>query len=124
MIGGKPYGDRTTLIKGGYVLTLDPSLGDMANTDVLIEGDNIAAVGRGLQAGPHANVIDARHRIVMPGFVDTHRHTWQSIVRNIASDWTLIDYLVGLHSGLSKHFRPQDTYIGNLAALSKVPQPV
>jgi cytosine/adenosine deaminase-related metal-dependent hydrolase len=35
-------------------------------------------------------------------------------VRTIASDWTLTDYLIGLHSGLSKHFRAQDTYIGNL----------
>ena len=75
MIGGQVFGDRTTLIRGGYVLTLDPALGDMPNSDVLIDGDVIAAVGQNLEAGPHANVIDARHRIVMPGFVDTHRHT-------------------------------------------------
>jgi cytosine/adenosine deaminase-related metal-dependent hydrolase len=50
----------------------------MPNTDVLIDGDKIAAVQAGLTAGPHTNVIDARHRIVMPGFVDTHRHTWQT----------------------------------------------
>ena len=83
MIGGQLVGDRTTLIKGGYVLTLDPALGDMPATDVLIEGDKIKAVGRDLSAGPHANVIDARHRIVMPGFVDTHRHTWQPPVRGV-----------------------------------------
>jgi hypothetical protein len=42
MIGGQIYSDQTTLIKGGYVLTLDPSLGDMPNADVLIDGDKIA----------------------------------------------------------------------------------
>ena len=66
MIGGKVFGDRTTLIRGGYVLTLDPALGDMPNSDVLIDGDTIAEVGPNLAAGPHANVIDARRRIVMP----------------------------------------------------------
>ena len=81
MIGGHLYGDRTTLIRGGYLLTLDPALGDLLNADVLIDGNKILAVGSGLNAGPHANVIDARNRIVMPGFVDTHRHAWQTPVR-------------------------------------------
>ena len=50
MIGGKIFTDRTTLIKGGYVLTLDPALGDMPNADVLIDGDKITAVGHGPDA--------------------------------------------------------------------------
>ena len=83
MIGGRLYADDTTLIKGGYVLTLDPELGDMPHTDVLIQGSKIVAIGQDLQASPNANVIDARHRIVMPGFVDTHRHTWQTPVRGV-----------------------------------------
>ena len=55
MIGGRPYTDRTTLIKGGYVLTLDPELGDLPLTDVLIDGDKIAAIGRNLTVSPNAN---------------------------------------------------------------------
>jgi len=50
----------------------------------------------------------------MPGFVDTHRHTWQAQLRTIACDWTLGQYMTGLHSGLSGHFRPEDTNTGNL----------
>ena len=92
MIGGRPYEDHTTLIKGGYVLTLDPALGDLPHTDVLIDGDKIAAIGPNLQASPHANVIDARDRIVMPGFVDTHRHTWQTPVRGVLPSCTLDQY--------------------------------
>jgi cytosine/adenosine deaminase-related metal-dependent hydrolase len=53
----------------------------------------------------------------MPGFVDSHRHTWQAVIRNIAADWTLGHYLAGIHNGLSRHFRPQDTYIGNLLGI-------
>jgi cytosine/adenosine deaminase-related metal-dependent hydrolase len=101
------------LLQGGIVLTGDATTGILWPGDVRIEGERITAVGPSLDAAG-AQVIDVAGRIVIPGFVDTHRHTWQSIVRTIASDWTLTDYLVGLHSGLSKHFRPQDTYIGNL----------
>jgi cytosine/adenosine deaminase-related metal-dependent hydrolase len=81
--------------------------------DILIRDGRIAAIAPHLEA-ESARRIDVSGRIVMPGLVDTHRHTWQSIVRNIASDWTLDQYLVGLHIGLSRYFRPEDTYIGNL----------
>ena len=105
--------DRT-LIKGGTVLTLDREVGDFEVADVLIEGETIAAVGPDLEVPEGTTVIDASRAIVMPGFVDTHRHTWQAQLRTIACDWTLGQYMTGLHSGLSGHFRPEDTYIGNL----------
>jgi 5-methylthioadenosine/S-adenosylhomocysteine deaminase len=114
MIGGKIYGDRTTLIKGGYVLTLDPSLGDMPNADVLIDGEKIVAVQPGLTAGPHTNVIDARNRIVMPGFVDTHRHTWQTPVRGVLPSCTLDQYFAGMLDNIGIQYRAEDVYIANL----------
>ena len=76
--------DRT-LLTGGIVLTGDPALGVLWPGDVLIEGERIAAVGASLVADG-AQVIDVSGRIVMPGFVDTHRHTCQSIVGRFASD--------------------------------------
>src|SRR5215510_6223934 len=114
MIGGRLPGARTTLIKGGYVLTLDPSLGDLANTDVLIDGDTIAAVGPGLTAESHANVIDARNRIVIPGFVDTHRHTWQTPVRGVLPSCTLDQYFAGMLDNIGRQYRADDVYIANL----------
>ncbi|HEY0279539.1 MAG TPA: amidohydrolase family protein, partial [Solirubrobacterales bacterium] len=102
------------LIKDGIVLTLDREVGDFDRADVLVEDGRIAAVGRDLEVPEGAEVIDASRAIVMPGFVDTHRHTWQAQLRTIACDWTLGQYMTGLHSGLSGHFRPEDTYIGNL----------
>jgi cytosine/adenosine deaminase-related metal-dependent hydrolase len=114
MIGGQLYGNRTTLIKGGYVLTLDPSLGDLPNTDVLIDGDKIAAVQQNLSAGPHTNVIDARNRIVMPGFIDTHRHTWQTPVRGVLPSCTLDEYFAGMLDNIGVQYRAEDVYIANL----------
>jgi cytosine/adenosine deaminase-related metal-dependent hydrolase len=101
------------LIRGGVVLSVDPDIGELPEGDVLIEDGVIAAVGPALQV-EDADVIQAASHIVMPGFVDTHRHTWQAPLRNIASDWSLFHYLTGLHFGLSGHFRPEDTYAGNL----------
>ena len=63
-------------IVDGCVITMDPELGDFSRGDVLIDGDTIVAVGPDLE-GEEAQVIDARGFIVMPGFVDTHRHMWQ-----------------------------------------------
>jgi 5-methylthioadenosine/S-adenosylhomocysteine deaminase len=59
---------------------MDPAVGDLGRGDVLIEGGVIAAVAERIDA-PDAEVIDATDRIVMPGFVDNHRHTWQTAFR-------------------------------------------
>jgi len=63
------------LIKDGIVLTLDRGIGDFDRADLLVEDGRIAAVGPDLEAPEGAEVIDASGAIVMPGFVDTHRHT-------------------------------------------------
>jgi len=50
----------------------------------------------------------------VPGFIDTHRHLWQTAMRNIAADWTLSQYLVGVLGALAPVYRPEDVYAGNL----------
>jgi len=114
MIGGQIYTDKTTLIRGGYLLTLDPELGDLPAADVLIDDDKIAAVGRNLEASSRANVIDARGCIVMPGFVGTHRHTWQTPVRGVLPSCTLDQYFAGMLDNIGVQYRPEDVYIANL----------
>jgi 5-methylthioadenosine/S-adenosylhomocysteine deaminase len=111
-------GDEKILIRGGTVLTLDPALGDMDSADVLVDGGFIAAVGHDLPDSG-ARVIEASEHYVLPGFVDTHRHTWQSVLRNLASDWSLGQYFMGMHFGMSGLFRPADTYIGNLLGITE-----
>jgi 5-methylthioadenosine/S-adenosylhomocysteine deaminase len=107
-----------TLIKGGTVLTLDPAIGDLAVGDVLIEGDRIVEVGPGIAAGD-AEVIDATGMIVMPGFVDTHRHIWEGVLRNIGTDVPLegrTSYISFVLHKLAPAFRPEDAYAGNLVS--------
>ncbi|ADI03326.1 hypothetical protein SBI_00205 [Streptomyces bingchenggensis BCW-1] len=66
-----------TLLRGGKVVSMDPAVGDLPQGDVLIEDGRIAAVAATVDAAD-AEVVDATGWIVMPGFVDTHRHTWQT----------------------------------------------
>ncbi len=105
---------RNTLIRGGHLLTMDPVLGDLNGADVLIEGDTIRAVGPALEPPDGTEVIDARHTIVTPGFVDTHRHVWQTQLRTIATNWTLFDYTCRMRFGYSACYEPEDVHLGNL----------
>ena len=75
---------------------MHPAFGELPKGDVLIDGSRIAAVGTDLAATDaqvDAQVIDASNTIVMPGFVDTHRHLWEGVLRNALPDGTLGDYL-------------------------------
>jgi cytosine/adenosine deaminase-related metal-dependent hydrolase len=96
------------------VLTLDPDLGDLPLTDVLIDGDEIGAIGHNLTVSPNANVIDATNRIVMPGFIDTHRHTWQTPVRGVLPSCPLDQYFSGMLDNIGIQYRAEDVYIANL----------
>jgi 5-methylthioadenosine/S-adenosylhomocysteine deaminase len=103
---------RRLVIKNGTVITMDDALGDFARADVLVSGDTIEAVGPDL-GHIDAEIIDGTGAVIMPGLIDTHRHTWQAFLRGIAADWTLGQYMTGLHLGLSGFFTPADTYAGN-----------
>jgi cytosine/adenosine deaminase-related metal-dependent hydrolase len=101
------------LIRGGHVLTLDPEIGELQG-DVLVEDGRIAAVAPGL-AADGAEDLDATGHIVLPGFVDTHRHTWQTALRGVCADWTLLDYFRGIRLNAAATYRPQDVHAGNYA---------
>ncbi|HYF12005.1 MAG TPA: amidohydrolase family protein, partial [Actinomycetota bacterium] len=107
-----------TLIRGGTVLSMDPRVGDLAVGDVLIDGDRIVEVRPGIDLDG-ARVIDAEGMIVMPGFVDTHRHIWEGLLRNIGTDVPLegrSSYISYVLHKLAPAYRPEDAYIGNLVS--------
>src|SRR5499427_9216811 len=115
---------RRYVIRGGSVMSLDPQVGDFAQADVLVEGKKIRAVGPNLQAGGAAE-IDATGRIVMPGFIDTHHHQFETVLRSFLADGVLINDGSGTPSGSITYYeyvllkfatvyRPQDVYINEL----------
>jgi 5-methylthioadenosine/S-adenosylhomocysteine deaminase len=108
---------RRVLLKGGIVISMDRNVGDFEKADVLIEGKKIAAVGPSLKAA--AEVIAATDRIVMPGFVDTHHHQYQAVLRSLIADALLQDdynSVINNPGALNSFYQPDDAYIGELLA--------
>ncbi len=70
------------LIRGATVLTLDGAEGTQPiESDVLIEGTQVAAIGPGLDPSSDTQIIDARGKLVMPGLVNAHTHSSETFFR-------------------------------------------
>ena len=108
-----PRGKRRTLIKGGHVATMDKTLGELPVGDVLIEDGVIAAIAPSITASD-AELVDARDKLVMPGLIDTHRHTWETLTRSWIGEGDLAVYMEIITGTLGPKMRPDDVYIGNL----------
>ena len=128
---------RQYVIRNGYVMTMEPgtpgansSFGEFIEGDVFVEGKTIKAIGRNLQ-GRNATAIDARGKVVMPGFIDTHHHQAWTAIRSAIPDSILINDGTGTASaeqnyfehvlagqtgttGFARHYRPQDVYVSEL----------
>ena len=104
---------KKTLLTGGTVVSMDPAVGDLERGDVLIEDGVIVEVAERVDA-PDAEVIDATDRIVMPGFVDNHRHSWQTAFRGAGADWTFPEWALAMHRTVKPHYRPEDVHVGTL----------
>jgi len=104
------------LIEGGAVLSFDPEVGELERGSVLIEDERIVAVARDVEAGD-AEMVDATGCVVLPGFVDTHRHTWQTALRTVCADWSLMEYFRGIRQTFSPRYRASDVYAGNHAGM-------
>src|SRR5437660_6777576 len=127
--GDDPPGDsgrrgRRYVIRGGHVMSMDPQVGDFVQADVLVEGKKIVAVGPNLRAGG-AGEVDARGKIVMPGFIDTHHHQFETALRSFLANGLLINdgsggpsadpnYFVYILLTFAPVYRPEDVYISEL----------
>lgn len=114
---------RRILLKDGIVLTMDRSVPDLERGDVLISGGLIEAVGVNLNATADV-VVDARGKIVMPGFIDTHHHQYETALRSILADGALglqpedgpENYFRVIQQLYTPLYSPEDAYVSQLVA--------
>jgi 5-methylthioadenosine/S-adenosylhomocysteine deaminase len=105
---------RRILIRDGIVLTLDRTVGDFARADVLIEDGKIREVRPDIAAADVA-VIDATGAIVIPGFVDTHSHSYEGLLRASLPNGTIFDPTYERDfANLTRAYQPADVYAGVL----------
>jgi cytosine/adenosine deaminase-related metal-dependent hydrolase len=101
-----------TLIRGASVVTMDAQ-GDLPSGDILVDGDRIIDVAPSLHVDD-GEVVDASGFIAIPGLVNAHMHTWQTGLRGVAANWTLLEYFAKMHAGLATVFEPEDLHIATL----------
>ncbi|WP_083745515.1 amidohydrolase family protein [Variovorax sp. KK3] len=101
-----------TLFKGATILTMDGSGADLPVGDLLVEGDRIAAIAPAL-AVDDAELVDATGMVMCPGFVDTHRHTWQTPLHGVRTDWNLLDYMTYIRGMYCVSYSPEDAELAN-----------
>jgi cytosine/adenosine deaminase-related metal-dependent hydrolase len=102
---------RPILIQDARILSMVDGSAEVRG-DVLVSGGQIAAVGA-FDTPPEAEIVNAQGAILLPGFVDSHRHVWQTQLRTTAGDWSLYDYLVRMRMTYSAFYGPEDVYLGN-----------
>jgi 5-methylthioadenosine/S-adenosylhomocysteine deaminase len=103
----------TLLLRNGIVLTMDPAIGDLDRGDVLVKDGAIVQVGRDLNV--EAEIIDCSGKVVLPGFVNSHQHLFQTALRSYWADALEIDYFTQSRTGsnaIFHHYTPDDVYWG------------
>ncbi|MDI1269928.1 MAG: amidohydrolase family protein [Polaromonas sp.] len=101
-----------TLIRGATIVTMDAQ-GDLPSGDILVTGDTLTEIAPAIHADD-AQVVDATGYIIIPGLINAHMHTWQTALRGLAANWTLLEYFKKMHAGLATVFTPDDLYIATL----------
>ena len=110
---------KRTLISGAAIVTMDRQ-GELARGDILITDDVITEIAPAIQVDA-AELVNGAGCIVIPGLVNAHMHTWQTGLRGLAANWTLLEYFKKMHAGLATVFEPEDLYIATLAgALNQI----
>jgi len=99
------------LIRGAYVMTMDPAVGDLPIADVLVERGRITDVGRDLAIPANTRVIAGGGRVVLPGFVDVHSHLWITQLRD-RYDNTQAGKFFPVTNRLGALYTPEDTRLG------------
>lgn len=108
-----------TLIKGASIITMDTQ-GDLPRGDILVTGDTLTEISPVIHADD-ALVVDGSGFIIIPGLINAHMHTWQTALRALAANWTLMEYFQKMHAGLALVFTPQDLHIATLmGALNQI----
>ena len=99
--------------RNAHLLTQDPVLGELTG-DLLIVDGRIADIGLGIEVPENAESVDATGLVIVPGFVDTHRHMWETMLRGAAAweDW--IGYARIIRSEFGGLVTPEDVYAGDL----------
>ena len=115
--------EKGILLKNIYALMTDPAKPTQTGVDLLIEGNKVSKIGPNLQTPPDKDyrMIDASNLAIVPGFVNTHHHFYQTLTRNLPAvqDAKLFDWLVYLYE-VWKYIDEEAVYWSSLLAMTEL----
>ena len=113
--------EKGIILKNIYALVTDTQKPTLSGVDMIIEGGVIKTIGKNLASPEGCRVIDASTLVVLPGFVNTHHHFYQTLTRNIPAvqDAKLFDWLVYLYE-VWKYLDEDAVYVSSLLAMSEL----
>ena len=108
------------LLRNIYCLMTDPGLPTQSGVDLRMEGGLVTEIGRSLETRG-AETVDCSSLVVVPGFVNTHHHFYQTLTRNIPAvqDAKLFDWLVYLYERW-KNLDAESVYVSSSLALAEL----
>ncbi len=111
----------SVLLKNIYFLHLSSDTEPLRDHDLLMTDGVVSHIGPELQAPEGARVIDCSRHVVVPGFVNTHHHFYQTLTRNIPAvqDAKLFDWLLHLYE-VWKHIDEEGVYYSSLLAMGEL----
>lgn len=102
------------LIKNGYIIYGENL--EVIKADILIEGNKIVEVARSISRSADT-VIDAKGKVISPGFINAHTHSPMTILRGLADDLPLMDWLQNHVWPIEKRLTSKHIYWGGLLGI-------
>lgn len=90
---------------------------EVRKTCIYIEGNRIAAVGEKPEGFREDKVINGQDRLVIPGLINCHTHSYMAFMRNVADDLSFMDWLFGTIDPIEQQMTDEDTYWGACLAI-------
>lgn len=90
---------------------------EICRTDVYLQDDKIAGIGTVPEGSSAEKVIDGKDRLVIPGLINAHTHSYMALLRNVADDLPFEDWLFGHIEPIEDRLEPEDAYWGACLAI-------
>lgn len=90
---------------------------EVKKTSIYMEGNRIMAVGEKPEGFREDKIIDGKDRLVIPGLINCHTHSYMAFMRNVADDLSFMDWLFGTIDPIEQQMTDEDTYWGACLAI-------
>ena len=105
------------LIKNALIISCNSEYTKDQKHDILVQDGTITSIAPFIDNPNKYKEIDATEMLVMPGFINSHIHTWQTGLRGLAGDWTATNYFRAMHAGIATFSVPRTSILPILSAL-------